>query len=483
MLRLGCLRASIICVGVNPSRLRKTDIRMGSTLSRYLPAGTQDYWYGDMLHSSAAEYTTEVSIAETMRRCKEYTPPAPTSAATKFASWAADHDTITVASFNLLAPCYKRLAGQRNSMGRTLRESHSPDAWQKRADDTLAFLKSHLLGTGAGAGAGAGAVVADAEAVPALGGHSIIALQEFWLEPAYRQQFQAAFVEAGYTVHTLRRGEKKRDSVGVLYVAPLSAPLPAPLSAPLLLRASPCTSSSPALTLTLTPSPRHHRRRYRTEEFDLCASREVHLVADDRVALLSHLHHKPSGRAVVVVSTHLTFPHSLFDRQLQMKQVRAALCVCMPLTLVSPCVSLSMCVPLTRANPPPPQFPSLQVSALAAALASFSEQRRLGDACLSIVAGDFNVEGRSPVCQFLRSQGYVAAFDVGGPVNNRYVYVSCVSVCCLSLSVCLSLSLSLSLTLSLSLSLCVCVRVCPPSRTNPPPPTHLHTYTRTARLL
>ena len=284
---------------------------MGLTLGRYFPTSAQDYLYGGALSDSHAEYSTEASVADSMRRCKEYTPPAS-------AAWREeDQAAISVASFNLLAPCYKRLQGQRNYMGRTLRESHAEEAWRGRADDTLQFLKTHVLGAETGQ----------------QEGHSIIALQEFWLEPAYRQLFQAAFAEAGYATHALRRGEKKRDSVAVLY---------------------------------------------RSDQFDLQASREVHLVADDRVALLLHLHHKPSGRAVVVVSTHLTFPHSLFDRQLQLKQV----------------------------------------TALAAALGSFSEQQRLGDDVVSIVAGDFNVEGKSPVCQFLRSRGFVASFDVGGPANN-----------------------------------------------------------------
>ncbi len=225
-----------------------------------------------------------------------------------------DYDEISIASFNLLAPCYRRLYGQYNSMGRTIRESHSTSSWQARADDTIAFLKEYLLGK--------------SETNKA---HSIVALQEFWMEPKYMNHFTDAFSEAGYELHTLKRLGKKRDAVGVLF---------------------------------------------RNDDFELIASKEVHLVADDRVALLLRLSHK-AGHNIVFASTHLTFPHSVFDRRLQLRQV----------------------------------------DELHKELMLFCEEQQLGKKCVTIITGDFNVEDQSAVCQHLRNEGFVAAFDVSPPSN------------------------------------------------------------------
>eukprot|EP00605_Chrysophyceae_sp_TOSAG23-4_P002995 GSChrysophyteH1.ASY1.ANO1.3300.1 assembled CDS len=246
-----------------------------------------------------------VNMNEALQRCEEYRAP-------KNGGHDKDRDKISVASFNLLAPCYRRLKGQRNSMGRTLRESHNEGAWVDRANETLTFLETHLL----------------AEGQP----HSLVALQEFWLEPSYHGKFAKLFTDSGYKFYTLKRGGKKKDALALLY---------------------------------------------RENEFSLRGTREACLVADDRVALFLHLKHMSTGRDVIMANTHLTFPHSVTDRQLQIRQVNT----------------------------------------LHAELGSFLEDEGLDAETICIITGDFNVEDKSAVCQHLRSQGFVAAFDVEGPAN------------------------------------------------------------------
>jgi hypothetical protein len=50
---------------------------------------------------------------------------------------------MSMVSFNLLAPCYKRLA-TRNNQGRRMRESQDDALWNERAQKTLKFLQGSL---------------------------------------------------------------------------------------------------------------------------------------------------------------------------------------------------------------------------------------------------------------------------------------------------------------------------------------------------
>ncbi len=165
---------------------------------------------------------------------------------------------VGIVSFNMLAPCYRRLS-IRNDTGRRIRESHALKAWENRASQALAFLEKQVFRTE----------------------NSIIALQEFWLEPTYRERFDSTFSAAGYTVHTLQRKGGKADGLALLV---------------------------------------------KDEEFALRARHEIQLAEDsDRIALILWLTQKSSGQHLVVANTHLSFPHSEKDSYLQLRQVCAEL--------------------------------------------------------------------------------------------------------------------------------------------------------------
>ncbi len=99
---------------------------------------------------------------------------------------------MSMVSFNLLAPCYKRLA-TRNNQGRRMRESQDDALWNERAQKTLKFLQDEI--------------VKDA---------SIIGLQEYWLEESYRDLFEPIFEQSGYDMRVLKRKGEKSDSVVLL---------------------------------------------------------------------------------------------------------------------------------------------------------------------------------------------------------------------------------------------------------------------------
>ena len=83
-----------------------------------------------------------------------------------------------------------------------------------------------------------------------------------------------------------------------------------------------CITNASLLT-RFAPPPAAQALLVRDEEFAVRAQLEVQLCQDcDRVALLLWLTQKGTGQHVVVANTHLTFPHSEADRQLQLRQVR-----------------------------------------------------------------------------------------------------------------------------------------------------------------
>ena len=80
----------------------------------------------------------------------------------------------------------------------------------------------------------------------------------------------------------------------------------------------------------------------------------------DRVALVLWLSHRASGKTFLVANTHLSFPHNLFDRNNQILQMRN----------------------------------------LIEHIESYAKANGVGPAT-RIIAGDFNVEGASPVAALL----------------------------------------------------------------------------------
>jgi hypothetical protein len=164
---------------------------------------------------------------------------------------------FTAVTFNLLAPCYKRLDDRPRSLltGRRVRESDEVLIWTERADATLEFF--------------------DLELLPHA---SILALQEFWLDERYAAMFREAFDTNGYEIRTLQRTGLKTDAV--------------------------------ALAI-------------KRSEFTVMGCTDVTLCTlGDRVALLLWLRHIRTGRNVLVANTHLSFPHSYFDRVFQMRQMK-----------------------------------------------------------------------------------------------------------------------------------------------------------------
>ena len=98
--------------------------------------------------------------------------------------------SIDVLTFNMLAPCYKRMS-TRNATGRRHRESYDRKAWRPRAERTFDFFREEIFPSA-----------------------SIIALQEFWMgEEEYKKMFLDEFERQGFEVLTLQRtGDKVRPS-------------------------------------------------------------------------------------------------------------------------------------------------------------------------------------------------------------------------------------------------------------------------------
>lgn len=163
---------------------------------------------------------------------------------------------FTVVTFNMLAPCYKRIVdGEVSITGRRERESDSSSAWHKRAVDTVSFLEEELLPEG-----------------------NIIALQEFWLNKQYTTLFENSFRHKGYEVKSLKRSGSKMDAVAIAV---------------------------------------------KTADWDIKGSEDVYLCSvGDRVALILWLHHKKTGKNLLIANTHLSYPHNAFDRMNQMRQMR-----------------------------------------------------------------------------------------------------------------------------------------------------------------
>jgi mRNA deadenylase 3'-5' endonuclease subunit Ccr4 len=189
------------------------------------------------------------------------TPSTVNSLGTSQMSWARNKnsydasDNFTVASFNLLAPCYKRLAPEAGELGRRRREDGDADLWQSRVVKTIEFCRNEIYE-----------------------GTDIVGFQEYWLDDQYNSLMLEGLKEHGFEVRHLRRTGKKQDAVAIAV---------------------------------------------KSDTFEILGSENVFLCAlADRVALVLHLLHKPSGKTMLVANTHLSFPHSTFDRVNQMQQMK-----------------------------------------------------------------------------------------------------------------------------------------------------------------
>jgi exonuclease III len=184
---------------------------------------------------------------------------------------------LLLTTFNLLAPCYKRVdegalrastpqtipsdrgllgALQEALAGGRQRESDYDPMWRARAKDTLDFVCSSLSQS------------------------DIICFQEYWFEESYQALFRDR-LEKDYSFHTYQRTGRKADGIAVLL------------------------------------------RRGSSLEVVAQSGHALGSVGD-RVALMLHLKQKSSSgeeRSLVLANTHLTFPHNTFDRQNQQQQI------------------------------------------------------------------------------------------------------------------------------------------------------------------
>lgn len=223
-------------------------------------------------------------------------------------SWEKNKDVftkinhMTISTFNLLAPCYKR-------MPESKRESGDDKIWTKRVTDTIEFCNTEIYGNS-----------------------DIIGFQEYWLDAGYTELFDKAFDAHNYDVRHLKRTGKKMDSVVIAV---------------------------------------------KKDVFEIQGSENVYLCSiNDRVALVLHLLHKATGKTVLIANTHLSFPHSSFDRVNQMQQMKK----------------------------------------LTNAMSQYSTKNNIPSAT-RVVMGDFNVNSNSHVCDHLRKEGYFSCFEVCSPSN------------------------------------------------------------------
>mmetsp|Transcript_10868 Transcript_10868/g.33318 ORF Transcript_10868/g.33318 Transcript_10868/m.33318 type:complete len:312 (+) Transcript_10868:47-982(+) len=162
---------------------------------------------------------------------------------------------FSVATFNVLAPCYRRLNDAKLATvsvgGRRPRESQFGDLWRDRCDEMCCFLKKHSR-------------------------CDVVCLQEFWFADEYRHAVQKRFGDE-YELVPLQRTGGKADGLATL------------------------VRKSKVEIVTV------ERLRFND--------------AGDRVALLTCLRLIDSNELVIVVNTHLTFPHSEFDRMLRQEQI------------------------------------------------------------------------------------------------------------------------------------------------------------------
>jgi endonuclease/exonuclease/phosphatase family metal-dependent hydrolase len=219
--------------------------------------------------------------------------------------------SFKVATFNLLAPCFKRMETIDPMTGLMHREDIYHQLWTDREAKTLEFFQKHIITN-----------------------TSVIALQEYWLDQRYARVFEAWLVQNGFKLEQLARTGEQRDAVALAV---------------------------------------------KTSDFEIVARDDISLCSQsDRVALLLLLLHKQTRKYILCASTHLSFPHSIFDQLNQVTQMR---------TLID-------------------------------RMRAFAGTRGLESFYSSIIMGDFNVEADSSVCDHLRNEGFHSCFEVCPPPLN-----------------------------------------------------------------
>ncbi|PRP87507.1 hypothetical protein PROFUN_00718 [Planoprotostelium fungivorum] len=161
---------------------------------------------------------------------------------------------LTLATFNILAPCYFRKGG-------TL-ESADKEAYEKRHEQILNTIIDLNLSKEGGT-----------EYV------DIWALQEFWFKPSFVKMYEDHLTERGYSHSYLQRDSGRReDGLAVFF-------------------------NNKKLELIETSSLLHDE-------------------VGHRVALLLDFRLKEKNGRFILITTHLTFPHSHYDEQiLRMEQI------------------------------------------------------------------------------------------------------------------------------------------------------------------
>lgn len=164
---------------------------------------------------------------------------------------------LSIVTFNLLAPCYKRLFNPDGAERRD-REHQHPSLWNARLDNLL-----HLL--------------TNLSPVP-----DIIALQEVWFNPGFRNRLEDALKPTFHVFYAKRPGSKE-DGLATFV-----------------------RRSSPALCPDATPAL--------VGAFPLASSDRVGLAVSLTLA---------SGAHLLVVNAHLTFPHCVLNRCMRVEQAEA----------------------------------------------------------------------------------------------------------------------------------------------------------------
>ncbi|CAM9169928.1 unnamed protein product [Ectocarpus sp. 4 AP-2014] len=272
--------------------------------------------------ASSSEARTHEQLEQEQQQCRVAPPAEETARSARESKDAVARGMeFRLTTFNLLAPCYKRmhsevstpvggvgtgLLANRAKGQRTARESEFDGVWRERALETVDFICRHMSSS------------------------DIICLQEFWLDPAYHAIFQSA-LEKDYEFYTVKRTGLKSDGVAVLL---------------------------------------------RRGKFDVLSQLGLSLSSiGNRVALIMHLRESGAGGGevgedMILVNTHLAFPHNALDRVNQMSQIRAV-------------------------------TDTVEGVMVEAGLPTMTPR---------VVVGDLNVEETDPVCGHLGRNGFRSAF-------------------------------------------------------------------------
>ena len=101
---------------------------------------------------------------------------------------------LKITSFNLLAPCYKRIQGRFGQFG-LIRESADNELWEKRLEESAQFFKSEILKNS-----------------------DIIAFQEFWLHEDYKTKFEELASDMEFEMVLLKRHPKRKADALVMVI-------------------------------------------------------------------------------------------------------------------------------------------------------------------------------------------------------------------------------------------------------------------------